>query len=68
LYPISAKEAAAAEPANPDPTTITSKFLLFAGLTNGTEDLYLVHFCDNSPSGILESSISLFLFWYKMKI
>jgi len=39
LYPSSAKEAAAEDPAKPVPTTITSYFLLFAGLTKLIEDL-----------------------------
>ena len=49
LYPISPSEAAADAPASPVPTTIISNFNLFAGLTRGTEDLYLVHFSANGP-------------------
>ena len=52
-------EAAADAPANPEPTTITSKLLLFAGLTRATEDLYFSHFCSNGPSGILLSSFDI---------
>ena len=39
LYPISAREDAADAPANPVPTTMTWRCLLFAGLTRGTLDL-----------------------------
>ena len=60
LYPNSASEAAAEAPARPEPTTITSKFLLFAGFTNGTEERNLVHFCSNVPSGIFASSIDIY--------
>ena len=55
--PIHTQGDAADDPARPVPTTIISNFLLFAGLTSGTLDLYLVHFDSSGPSGTLLSSI-----------
>ena len=56
LYPISANEAAAEEPARPVPTTMISSNLLFAGDTNGISPLCLVHLSAIAPAGTLESN------------
>jgi len=60
LYPNSAKEAAAEDPAKPVPTTITSYFLLFAGLTKLIEDLCFFHLSAKFPAGILDFNSILF--------
>ena len=59
--PISAKVAAAEEPASPEPTTMISILLLFAGLTRDTDDLYFDHLSPNGPSGILASKLIKFV-------
>ena len=59
LYPSSASDAAADDPANPEPTTITSIFLLLAGFTKGTEERNFVHFSSSFPSGIFESNVAI---------
>src|SRR5262249_40656735 len=55
----SASVAAADAPASPLPTTITSNFRLFAGLTNFKSKRCLSHFCAIGPEGIFPSSCIL---------
>src|SRR5690349_12902340 len=47
-------EAAAEAPASPLPTTMTSNFRLFAGLTSFKSNLCLSHFCATGPEGTFE--------------
>ena len=48
--------SAAAAPARPVPTTITSNFRLLAGLTSFMENLWFVHLSARGPVGTFESS------------
>ena len=54
----------AVETARPVPTTITSSFLLLAGLTNFWSALYFVHFSLSGPCGILELSVTILYLCY----
>ena len=60
LYPCSARVAHAEPPARPVPTTMMSIFLLFAGLTNLTLFLWLLHFKWSGPLGTFESNADIF--------
>lgn len=65
LYSITqlTQDDAAAAPASPVPTTMTSSFLLLLGATIGIVDLYFVHFSANVPAGIFEFKF-IFIFLY----
>ena len=60
LYPCSERVAQADPPANPVPTTITSIFLLLAGLTNRTLFLWVLHLRSSGPFGTLEFKEDIF--------
>src|SRR6478672_5530411 len=60
-YPSSPSVAAAAAPARPLPTTITSNRRLFAGFTNFTSNLCCDHFSAIGPGGIFASSSPIML-------